>query len=57
MLFDKENEKINLDDLLKNIPEVEKNIYIADENKAIELISQLIPNTIIESKTYDILKK
>lgn len=56
MLFDKENEKINLDDLLENIPEVEKNMYIADENKAIELISQLIPNTIIESKTYDILK-
>ena len=44
MPFDIEQEELNLEELFKDIDIPAANMYIADEEKAIELISELIKN-------------
>ena len=45
MFFEIDNtEEMDLDDLFENVVLPDENMYIADENKAIELISELIKN-------------
>jgi len=52
MPFDvEENNELDLDELFENISVPEPNMYIADENKAVELISELIKNK-TNSSTY-----
>lgn len=51
MSFDVKNDEINLDDLFSEVEIPDENMYIANEDKAIELISELIKNK-SDSSTY-----
>ncbi len=51
MSFDVKDDEINLDDLFSEVEIPDENMYIANEDKAIELISELIKNK-SDSSTY-----